>query len=293
MKFEGIITPMLTPFNNEQELDLEATKKLVNHLLDNGVSGLFILGTNGEFHVLTKEEKLLFAKTVIETTNHRVPVYVGTGENSTRETIELSLEMEALGADALSVITPYFLAPSKEELIQHYKSVAASVNLPIILYNIPKNTGINITPEIAAELADVKNIVALKDSSGDMEQMGAYIDACKGKNIQFLVGSDSKMLEAFKLGAVGAIAGTSNVITQLDVNIYKNFIAGNMEEAQHLQDDMELFRSVNKMGSVPSIMKKALEIMGISVGCARLPVSEPDENIINEIKKMLLYYHLS
>lgn len=292
MKFEGIITPMLTPFDEQQEIALEPTRQLVNTLIEKGVHGLFILGTNGEFHVVSREEKLLFAKTVIEETNHRVPVYVGAGENSTKATIALAKEMEALGADALSIITPYFLAPKKEELIQHYKAIAASVTCPIILYNIPNNTGVNITPDVVGELANIENIVAIKDSSGDMVQMKAYMEACHGTDMQFLVGSDSKMLEAFQLGASGAVAGTSNVITELDLNIYDAFQKGDIQEATRLQQDMDVFRKVNKLGSVPSVMKKALELMGIPVGPARLPVQELNDEVITNIKEMLAYYQL-
>ena len=175
--FKGIITPIVTPFkrDKDQTLDLEAMKALVDHLINKGVSGIFPLGSNGEFHVLNQSEKMILSKAVIEHVNKRVPVYIGTGSCSTKETIELSKQAESFGADALSVITPYFIKPSDEELINHYKTVASSVKIPIILYNIPKTTGCNISKEVLRELVDIDNIQGIKDSSGDIENLKGYL----------------------------------------------------------------------------------------------------------------------
>jgi len=155
--FEGIITPIVTPFHRdeEQSINYEALEKLINYLIEHGVKGIFILGSNGEFHVIDEEEKVELAKKTIEIVNHRVPVFVGTGCCSTRETVRLSRKMEELGADALSVITPYFLKPTNENLYAHYKTIAQSVSLPIVLYNIPKATGCPLDPELVDRLADI------------------------------------------------------------------------------------------------------------------------------------------
>lgn len=292
MKFEGIITPIVTPFTEDtQEINYEACGQLMEHLIDHGVSGLFILGSNGEFHVMEEEEKVAFAKYVIEKVNHRVPVYVGTGGNSTKQVIALSKQMEALGADALSVITPYFIAPREEELIEHYKQIAQAVNLPIILYNIPKSTGINLSANVVKALSYVDNIVAIKDSSGKLENIQAYLDAAQDR-MQVLVGSDSLMLKAFQAGAVGAVAGTSNLLTDIDVAIYENFKKGNLEQAQQYQLEIEPLRAALKLGTVPSILKKAVSLAGIPVGPARYPVLEPSEADVEKVKEMLAYYHM-
>ena len=292
MKFEGIITPLVTPFNEQQEINYEATAQLIEHLIAHGVKGLFILGSNGEFHVMEEEEKIAFAKFVIEKTNQRVPVYVGTGGNSTAAVIRLSKKMEELGADALSVITPYFIAPKEHELIEHYKMIANAVTLPIILYNIPKSTGINLSYEVVRELAHIKNIVAIKDSSGNMENMKNYLKAAQGNEFEVLVGSDSKMLEAFKMGATAAVAGTSNLLTDIDVAIYDNFKYGNLDKAEHFQKEIEPLRDVLKLGTVPSVLKKAVHLMGIPVGDARYPVCELSAEAIEKIKIMLAYYKM-
>lgn len=292
MEVKGIIAAMVTPFDDNQKINEVATKQLVEKLIKDGVSGIFILGTNGEFHVLTEEEKISFAKIVIDSVNKRVPVYVGAGGNSTSEVIALSQKMEKLGADALSMITPYFVPLTQEELIAHYKAVAASVKTPIILYNIPKMTGINIEIETVRELAKVSNIIGIKDSSGKLENIEGYIEAAKGQDFVVLSGSDSLILKALKLGATGAIAATANLITALDVSIYENYLNGNMEAAQEAQDDIEALRAVLKLGTIPSVLKKSVELAGIPVGPARFPVAGLEDEAVSKIKDMLNYYKL-
>lgn len=292
MEIKGIITAMVTPFDENQKINETAARQLVDKLIGQGVHGLFILGTNGEFHVLSDDEKVAFAKIVIDQANHRVPVYVGAGACGTQETIKLAQRMEAVGADALSVISPYFIAPTQQELAEHYRKVAEAVNIPIIMYNIPKNTGINIEPETVKSLIGVKNIAGIKDSSGNMENMQGYIDAGAGTDFVVLVGSDSKILPALKIGAAGAIAGTSNVIAELDVSIYENYLKGNMEAAEQAQKDIDVLRGVLKLGTVPSVMKRAVTLLGINVGDARYPVSKLPAEADEKIKEALAYYDL-
>lgn len=292
MEIKGIITAMVTPFDENQKINETAARQLVDKLIGQGVHGLFILGTNGEFHVLSDDEKVEFAKIVIDQAAHRVPVYVGAGACGTQETIRLAQRMEAVGADALSVISPYFIAPTQQELADHYRKVAESVNIPIIMYNIPKNTGINIEPETVKSLIGVKNIAGIKDSSGNMENMQGYIDAGAGTDFVVLVGSDSKILPALKIGAAGAIAGTSNVIAELDVSIYDNYLKGNMEAAEQAQKDIDVLRGVLKLGTVPSVMKRAVTLLGINVGDARYPVSKLPSEADEKIKEALAFYKL-
>lgn len=264
--FEGIITPIVTPFHRDedQSINYEATEKLIDHLIDHGVNGIFILGSNGEFHVVDENEKVEFAKKVIEIVNKRVPVFVGTGCCSTRETVRLSKKMEELGADALSVITPYFLKPTNANLYAHYKAVADSVNIPIVLYNIPKATGCPLDPELVDQLADIENIKAIKDSSGELERIQAYADIAKRKDFELLIGSDSKISYAYGLGATAAVAGTSNVIVDTLVSLDRALRAGESEKAEKLQKDIDVLRGVLKLGTVPSAMKRSVELAGIA-----------------------------
>ena len=293
MEVKGIITAMVTPMRDNQEIDYEMLRSLTRTLIDKGIHGLFILGTNGEFYTLTNEEKIKIAQTVIAEANHAVPIFVGTGACSTAETIIQCKIMEKLGADALSVITPYFMAPTQQELIVHYQSVAASVDIPIIMYNMPKNTGINIEPETTAILAEVKNIIAIKDSSGNLANMKKYIELTKGMGFSVLSGSDSLILDLLIAGGTGAVAATSNILTEIDVAIYDRFVAGNLVEAKNAQKSIEEFRRILKLGTTPTILKKAMEFYGLKVGPARLPASSPsNEDVIEDIKKVVEIYKL-
>ncbi|MCF1618139.1 dihydrodipicolinate synthase family protein [Tetragenococcus koreensis] len=212
--YEGIITPIVTPFNrdNKQKINYNATEQLINHLINKGVTGIFILGSNGEFHVLSHTEKIEFAKRVVKIVDSRVPVFAGTGACYTGEVVTLSKEMEDIGVDALSIVTPYFIQPSNEEILNYYETIAKNVKIPIILYNIPKNTGCNIAPNTVESLSQIDNICGIKDSSGDMDNLKSYIEAAKDQNFDVLVGSDSKIIDGYKMGATGAIAGTSGSI---------------------------------------------------------------------------------
>lgn len=290
MDYKGIICAMITPLDENQDINPKATRELIDYLINKGVYGLFILGTNGECHVLTDDEKVEFAKIVIEHTNNRVPVFVGTGGNSTREVINLSKRMEAIGASALSIITPYFVPPTQQELIEHYKAVAAEVNLPIMMYNMPGKTGINIEPESVRELAKVKNIVGIKDSGGKLDNMKAYLEVTKGEDFGVFSGSDSLILDILKVGGHGAVAATANFIAGIDVAIYNNFIKGDIEAAQKAQDSIEELRRILKFGTIPSVIKQTVVFNGINVGPARLPVSRVTGEKLDEIKRVVEVY---
>ena len=295
MKMEGIITPIVTPFyrDKNQDINYDAAKVLIDYLISHGIKGIFILGSNGEFHVLDEEEKVEFTKKVIEFVNHRVPVYVGTGCCSTRETVRLSKKAEELGADALSIVSPYFLKPTNRDLYKYYKEIAENVNLPIVLYNIPKATGYSLDPELVDKLADIKNIKAIKDSSGDEELLSKYAKITKYKDFCLLVGSDSKISYAYSLGATGAIAGTSNVIVDTLVNLDNNLRRENINKSIELQKDIDVLRNVLKLGTVPSVIKRSIELAGIAdVGPARKPVQELSAESEEKIKEMLKYYKL-
>lgn len=293
--FEGIITPIVTPVNRDenQSINFEALKDLIEHLISHGVKGIFLLGSNGEFHVIDEEEKIELARQTIKIVNHRVPVFVGTGCCSTKETVRLSKKMEELGADALSVITPYFLKPSDDDLYVHYKAVADSVDIPIILYNIPKATGCPLSPELVDKLADIDNIKAIKDSSGELDRLEAYAKIAKEKDFELLVGSDSKITYAYNLGATAAVAGTSNVIVDTLVGLDRALRLGDEEQAIQLQKDIDVLRGVLKLGTVPSVIKRSCELANIAkVGPARLPVQELSQEDDKKILEMLNYYHL-
>ncbi|KRK70896.1 dihydrodipicolinate synthase family protein [Lacticaseibacillus nasuensis] len=293
--FTGIITPIVTPFHrdNAQTINLNAMHLLVDHLITHGVSGIFPLGSNGEFHVVSDDERIAFASAVIQYVDHRVPVYVGTGACSTGAAVSMSQRAEAAGADALSVITPYFIKPTDDELVDYFSTVAASVHIPIILYNIPKSTGCNIPATVVEKLARIDNIQGIKDSSGNLENLQSYIDVAEATGLHVLIGSDSKISQAYEMGASGAIAGTSNLITDVVVGLDHALRSGDKERAKELQAELEPLRAALKLGTVPSILKRAIELSGIApVGPARLPAHQPDADTDKQILMMLKHYGL-
>lgn len=294
--FRGVITPIVTPFNDDkkQTINYDATDELIDHLIDNGVNGIFPLGSNGEFAMLSTEERLAFTKHVIEYVNHRVPVYVGTGACNTNEAVYLAQESEKIGADALSVITPYFFKLRDKDLYSYYRDIANSVKIPIILYNIPANTQNNINPAILDKLADIPNVMGIKDSSGKLDNINTYLDVVKKHdNLHFLIGSDSKISYAYKRGASGAIAGTSNLLVKQVVALNSALRAGDTEMTAKLQEDLNPLRNVMHQAPVPAVLKRAVTLAGIAnVGDARRPEVAPDDELDKKIKQMLEHYKL-
>ena len=293
--FSGVIVPMVTPFNRDadQTINYEAGEQLVEKLIAAGVSGIFTFGSNGEFHVCSADEKIDFSKFVIEKVAGRVPVYVGTGSCSTHDAIEMSKRAEAIGADALSVINPYFMGISDAQVVNYYRMVAESVKIPVMLYNIPKSTGKNLSKEVVAEVAQIDNVKGVKDSSGNMDNLKDYIDAAKGNDVDVVVGSDGKISEAFKLGASGTIAGTANLITDVVVSLWKALEAGDEAEAARLQAEIEPIRDILHLGSTPQTLKRSLELAGIPVGPARFPVTEVVDGVDEKIFAMLDHYGIA
>ncbi|MFP3121579.1 4-hydroxy-tetrahydrodipicolinate synthase [Ectobacillus funiculus] len=290
MDLKGIIPAMLTPLTKEQTVSAKGIQQLTNYLIESGVHGLFTLGTNGEFHLFSAEEKMKIAQSIIDEVNGRVPVIVGTGGNSTEEVIELSKKMEEIGADALSVITPYFISPTQEELIVHFEKIAEATSLPVLLYNIPPRTGVNLAPETVARLAKVPNIVGIKDSSGNFENIEQYIRVTKEEDFSVFAGTDSLILKTLMAGGVGAVAATANMIPDIVVSIYNNWLEGNVEEAQKAQEKLQPLRDTFKYGTLPSPLKKAVELYGIPVGPPKSPVSELSGDALEKVKEMVSGY---
>ena len=294
--FNGIITPIVTPFNldTKQTINYQATDQLIDHLINNGVSGIFPLGSNGEFTMLSVQERIDFSKHVIKYVNHRVPVYVGTGACNTNEAIFLSKEAEKAGADAVSIITPYFVKLTDNDIYNYYYEIAKAVNIPIILYNIPANTQNNISPKVLDKLAFLSNIQGIKDSSGNLDYINAYLSIIKKHdNLHFLIGSDSKISYAYQHGASGAIAGTSNLLAKQVVALNSSLRANDLEMAQKLQDDLNPLRKVMHQAPVPSVLKSAVTMAHIAdVGNARRPICPVTQELSIKIKKMLTHYNL-
>lgn len=290
VEIKGIIPPILTPMNDDESINEAELRHQVNRMIDAGVSGVFALGTNGEAYALSHKEKVSVLKAVVDETKGRVPVYAGTGCPTTKETITLSKEAEEIGADVLSVIVPYFAAASQDELYAHYKAVAESVKLPIVLYNIPARTGNALAPATVARLAkDIPNIMGAKDSSGNFDNMKQYIELTTGigKDFSVLSGNDSLILPALFFGGKGGIAGCANVFPRTMVDIYEAYCAGDYERAKRVQDSIRIFRNCFKYGNPNTIVKMAAGLLGDPVGPCRRPFSSITTEGLEALKKTL------
>lgn len=271
-ELKGIVVPIVTPMNEDESINLEELRRQVDRQIEAGIHGIFPFGTNGEGYILNGDEKKLVLETVVDQVAGRVPVYAGTGCISTRETIEQCKMAEAAGADILSVITPSFAKASQHELIVHYTTVAAAVpNMPIVLYNIPARTGNALEPETVVELAKVDNIVGAKDSSGDWDNLSAYIDLTKDMDFGVLSGNDALILKALRRGAKGAIAGCANVYPKNMVGIYENWAKGDDEAAEACQAAVAPLRDCFKYGNPNTVVKTAVNLLGYPVGTCRAP----------------------
>lgn len=286
-KIKGIIPPIITPMNEDETINEQELVNQVNRLIEAGVHGIFAFGTNGEGYALNRDEKERVLSVVIEATAGRVPVYAGTGCMTTRDTVEMSRMAERMGADVLSVITPFFAAASQDELYDHYKNVAESVHIPVVLYNIPARTGNALAPSTVSRLAEVDNIVGAKDSSGNFDNMLQYIERTKEKNFSVLSGNDSLILWNLLAGGTGGIAGCANVFPENMVSIYERFMAGDLEGARKAQDAIRPFRNTFRYGNPNTVVKTAVELLGYPVGRCRSPFNQLPQNGVDAIRAVL------
>jgi 4-hydroxy-tetrahydrodipicolinate synthase len=269
----GIIPAMVTPIDEAGRINESALRKLVNHLIDGGVHGLFPVGSQGEFFALTLEQKREVIRVVVDETRGRVPVYAGTGAVTTREAIETTMMARDLGVSAVSVLTPYFVTPSQKELIEHYQAVARAVpDLPILLYSNPDRTQVPLPTSTVLELAAVDNIIGVKDSSGDMSMTGEYIRLTRKMDFHVLAGRDTLIYATLCYGGKGSICATANVDPRVPVEIYEAFIAGDHARALDAQYRLAPLRSAFGLGTFPGVIKEALTMIGIEAGPAIRPV---------------------
>jgi 4-hydroxy-tetrahydrodipicolinate synthase len=267
----GIIPAMVTPVTEEDALNEAALRKLTDHLINGGVHGVFAIGSQGEFWGFSTEEKQRVWEVVVEQTARRVPVYAGTAAVSTRETVRLTQTAEKCGVDAVSVLTPYFISPNEDELYDHYKAIAGETNLPIVLYTNPDRTGVAISPRLVERLAQIENIVGIKDSSGDVQLTIQYIERTPD-DFAVLMGRDTLIYVGLLIGAKGAIAATGNVVPKLVAQIYDRFIKGDHAGAKAAQEALAPLRLAFAWGTFPVVIKEALDLIGLEAGPARPPV---------------------
>lgn len=288
--FRGVATALVTPFSEDgTKVDFEAFEKLIDNQIENGVSALVFLGTTGEPATMTQDECDEVIKFAVEYVNHRVPVIAGAGGNNTRVAIEKSKRYEDFGVDALLHVTPYYNKATQNGLVEHFTQIANSTHLPIILYNVPGRTGVNILPATLKTLSKIPNIVAVKEASGNIEQITEIIRTC-GEDLPVYSGDDGLTYSVLALGGVGVISVASNVVPKRMSELCSLYFYGDIKKSREIQFELlplikTLFIEVN-----PIPAKAALSYLGMISPALRLPLTpmseENKQKLINELKNL-------
>jgi 4-hydroxy-tetrahydrodipicolinate synthase len=287
MQIRGIIPPVATPMQPNEDLDLPRLRWFLDHLITTGVHGVFVLGTNSEFYALDENEKQQVIATAVQHVRGRVPVYVGTGAETTREVIRLTKMAEKEGADGVSVITPYFVIPNQQEIYDHYRRIAAATQLPVILYNNPATCGgVKIDVETVARLAEMPNILGVKDSSGDLQNTIEFIRVVP-ERFSVLMGRDTLIYPAMIFGAKGAVPATCNIAPKILVDIYESFQRGDHAASLAAQRKLSPIRLSLTLGTAPGGVKAALQMLGMSIGPCRSPVGPLPPDKMQKMKTAL------
>lgn len=288
--FTGAAVAIVTPFD-ENGINFDELKKLIDFNIDNGTDAIVIAGTTGESATMSDEEHKSAIKFTVDYVNKRVPVIAGTGSNDTMYAVQLSQYAESVGADGLLLVTPYYNKATQSGLVKHFKYIADNVNIPIILYNVPSRTGVNIAPETYAELAKHPMIVAAKEASGDLSHI-AKVRALCGDNLDIYSGNDDQIVPILSLGGKGVISVLSNVAPKTAHDICSLYFEGKVKESSELQLKYlelinDLFMEVN-----PIPVKTALGLMGYKVGDLRMPLFAMEGSNLEKLKACLKKYNL-
>ena len=287
--FEGSGVALITPFK-DNGVDFEKLKELLEWHVKEGTDAIIICGTTGEATTMTEKEKKDVIKFTVDTINKRIPVIAGSGSNNTLAAIEMSKYCESVGVDGLLVITPYYNKTNSKGLFKHFEAINNSVNTPIIVYNVPGRTGVNITPENLVKLSSLSNIVAIKEASGNISQVAKIAAMCK--DIDIYSGNDDQIIPIMSLGGKGVISVLANVIPNKVHKMTRDYLNGNVKEACNIQlDTLELTNNLF-IETNPIPVKTALNLIGKKVGPLRLPLYDMDEKNENTLKETLKKYNL-
>ncbi|MCM3587205.1 4-hydroxy-tetrahydrodipicolinate synthase [Mesobacillus maritimus] len=286
VQFGRISTAMVTPFDSKGHVDFTKTTQLVNHLINNGTESIVVAGTTGESPTLTKEEKIALFSHVVKVADKRVPVIAGTGSNNTYASIELTKKAASLGVDAIMVVAPYYNKPNQEGLYQHFKAVAESTDLPVMLYNIPGRSVVNVQPETIIRLAEVPNIVCVKEASGDLNAVTKIIANTPDDFIVYS-GDDGLALPLLSVGGHGVVSVASHIIGNEMQEMVKAYLEGEVQKAAKLhQQLLPIMQGLFKAPS-PAPVKTALQLIGLDVGSVRLPLVPLNEQERAEIYELV------
>lgn len=283
--FKGCGTAIATPFNKEG-VNLKEFERLVENQIEQNVDAIIVCGTTGEASTMTEKEKLQTIETAVKISNGRVPIIAGTGSNNTKAVIEMNKKVGKIGVDGVLIVTPYYNKTTQKGLIKHYNVIAENTKLPIILYNVPSRTGINIEPNTCAELSKIENIIAIKEASGNLSQVAEIANLC-GDNFTIYSGNDDQVLPILSLGGKGVISVVSNIKPKYMHDMCYKFFDGKIDEATKMQIDIiplikVLFSEVN-----PIPVKEALNIIGYDYGIPRLPLVELSDSAKENLRNLL------
>jgi len=281
---EGVLPAIVTPFTKENKVNKEALQQLIEYVIEGGVSGIVPCGTTGESATLSMKEHQQVIEIAVECSS--VPVIAGTGSNNTTEAVELTKFAKDVGADGALLITPYYNKPNDKGMLAHFKAISA-IDLPIILYNVPSRTGINLKPEIVAELAKESNIVGIKEASGNLQQVTRIIEQTQDEDFVVLSGDDALTLPILAIGGKGVISVAANVAPKHVVSMVKAFNQGNIQEARKLHFELAPLIRALFLETNPIPVKKAVELIGIPAGDLRLPLSSLSKENEDKLKEAL------
>ncbi len=287
---EGVLPALITPFTKDNRIDKDGLRQNIEFLVDGEVSGVVPCGTTGEAATLSIQEHEKVIEYAVEYSS--VPVVAGTGSNNTTEALELTRFAHDAGADAALLITPYYNKPNDNGMLKHFKTIAEAVDIPIIIYNVPSRTGINLKPELTAELAKAGNIVGIKEASGSLDQITRILELTKGEDFTILSGDDGLTLPILSIGGKGVISVVANVAPGLTVSMVKAFQNGDMEKARELHLSLAPLIRAMFLETNPIPVKKAVELIGLSAGDLRLPLAPISADNEKKLKSALNDLHL-
>ncbi len=291
MEFRGSIVAMITPFTEDGKIDKAGVEKLINFHIENGTDAILLAGTTGESATLTHDEHKELIKMGVEIAGGRIPIVAGTGSNSTAEALDLTRAAKEAGADAALLITPYYNKPTQKGMYLHFKKIAEEVDIPIILYNVPSRTGINLLPDTVAKLSEIPNIVAVKEASGNLGQMVQIVSKVK-EGFKLMSGDDQLLLPILSIGGTGVISVVANIIPKDMAQMIKEWEAGNVQKAREMYYKMYPLAQAMFYETNPIPVKTAAGLLGLPTGPLRLPLAPMDDANLERMKKAMRNYGL-
>jgi 4-hydroxy-tetrahydrodipicolinate synthase len=280
----AILTAMVTPFDSDGAVREDATRRLARHLVDHGSDGLVVAGTTGEAPTLDDAEKLRLMEIVVDEVGDSATVVAGTGSNDTAHSVRLTSQAAGRGVDAVLIVTPYYNKPNRRGLVAHFKAVAASTDLPVLLYNIPARTGINLDPGLLAELARIDNVVGVKQANSDMDQARSVVEDA---GLALYAGDDNLLGPFAEIGGAGGITVSSHLVGERMKELYEAARAGDVERSRAIDNQLaDVYRTLF-IAPPPTTVKAALELLGFDPGGVRLPLVEVDDSELAEVRRMV------